>query len=154
MYIYYIEYLPYFIKLFAVKYEYCVNSYVCPKMYALLLCSIHVFVSCFLFMQELQRVKQQLDVLNSDRDRLVISQGVHKERSDALKEGEECDIQAVVPVVPSFSPPSDVGCSHVDAPSIGSPVYTCIQYTYKYYAVHTVYSLVPRSPLDIAWTYA
>ena len=69
-------------------------------------------------MQELQRVKQQLDVLNSDRDRLVISQGVHKERSDTLKEGEECDIQAVVP---SFTPPA---CSHVDAPSTGSPVHT------------------------------
>ena len=54
--------------------------------------------------KELQRVKQQLDVLTSDCDRLVVSQGVHKERS-----------------VLSCTPPSHLASSHVDAPTTGSP---------------------------------
>ena len=55
--------------------------------------------------KELQRVKQQLNVLTSDCDRLVISQGVHKERS----------------VLSCTTPPSHLASSHVDAPTIGSP---------------------------------
>ena len=52
--------------------------------------------------KELQRVKQQLDVLTSDCDRLVISQGVRS-------------------VLSCTTPPSHLASSHVDAPTTGSP---------------------------------
>ena len=55
--------------------------------------------------QCLKQSKQQLDVLTSDCDRLVLSQGVHKERS----------------VLSCTTPPSHLASSHVDAPTTGSP---------------------------------